>query len=338
MSSSRRVTVRRLLSCQATTARRTGERNVQIGIGLPNPVLEVPGQLPVAWARRAEERGFSSLATIDRIAYPSYDSLTVLAAAAAVTERIGLVTNILLGPAYTPVLLAKVTASIDQLSGGRFTLGARGGWPARRLPGGRPVLRRPGPAVRRRPGAAAPGLGGRAGGRQPVPGGPADHPGPHPAADRRAAAAGRRRGRPAGTPASPSGAPRRRWPPAPSVRSRKGWEQAGGTGQPRVLALAYFSLGEEHTAESLHNLRSYYGFLGDWAERDRRRRVPHPGGGQGDGRRLRGAGRGRADLRPHRGRPGPGRPARRRGPGGSMTDGAGTATASGGSTTCARCS
>jgi hypothetical protein len=47
---------------------------------------------------------------------------------------------------------------------------------------------------------------------------------------------------------------------------KAGWAQAGGTGQPRVLALAYFSLGEEHTAESLHNLRSYYGFLGDWAE------------------------------------------------------------------------
>jgi len=36
-------------------ARRTGERNVQIGIGLPNPVLEVPGQLPVAWARTVSE-------------------------------------------------------------------------------------------------------------------------------------------------------------------------------------------------------------------------------------------------------------------------------------------
>jgi hypothetical protein len=45
------------------------------------------------------------------------------------------------------------------------------------------------------------------------------------------------------------------------------WEQAGGTGPPpRVVALAYFSLGEEHTEESLHNLRTYYGFLGDWAE------------------------------------------------------------------------
>ena len=171
---------------------------MQIGIGLPNPVLEVPGHLPVAWARRAEERGFSSLATIDRIAYPSYDSLTTLAAAAAVTDRIGLVTNVLLGPAYNPVLLAKVTRQHRPALGRPPHPRPRGGWPARRLPGGRPVLRRPRPALRRRPGAAAPGLGGPAGGRQPAPGGPADHPGPHPAAGRRAAAAGGAAGGPLG--------------------------------------------------------------------------------------------------------------------------------------------
>ena len=83
----------------------------------------------------------------------------------------------------------------------------RGGWPPRRLPGGRPVLRRPGPAARRRPGAAAPGVGGPAGGRQPVPGGPADHPGPHPAADRRAVAAGRAAGGPLGRRLHPRGRP-----------------------------------------------------------------------------------------------------------------------------------
>ena len=56
-------------------------------------------------------------------------------------------------------------------------------------------------------------------------------------------------------------------PPAGAVQEfRKAWEAAGGTGQPRTVALSYFSLGEEHTAESLHNLRTYYGFLGDWAE------------------------------------------------------------------------
>jgi hypothetical protein len=44
------------------------------------------------------------------------------------------------------------------------------------------------------------------------------------------------------------------------------WEQAGGTGKPRVVVLSYFSLGEDHAEVSLANLRSYYGFLGDWAE------------------------------------------------------------------------
>jgi hypothetical protein len=44
------------------------------------------------------------------------------------------------------------------------------------------------------------------------------------------------------------------------------WERAGGQGQPRVVCLTYFSLGEEHTEESLRNLRTYYGFLGDFAE------------------------------------------------------------------------
>ena len=47
---------------------------------------------------------------------------------------------------------------------------------------------------------------------------------------------------------------------------RKAYEEAGGTRRPWVAALSYFSLGEEHTEESLRNLRSYYGFLGDWAE------------------------------------------------------------------------
>jgi len=96
---------------------------MKIGIGLPNPVPGVTGKTLIAWAGRAEERGFSSLATIDRVAFPTYESLVSLAAAAAATERIGLVTNILLAPTRSAVLLAKESASLDQLSGGRFTLG-----------------------------------------------------------------------------------------------------------------------------------------------------------------------------------------------------------------------
>ncbi|MGH7760752.1 MAG: LLM class flavin-dependent oxidoreductase [Candidatus Dormibacteraceae bacterium] len=74
-------------------------------------------------ARRAEARGFSSLATIGRIAYPSYDEIVTLSAAAGATERIGLMTNVLLGPAREPILLAGQAAALDQLSRGRFVLG-----------------------------------------------------------------------------------------------------------------------------------------------------------------------------------------------------------------------
>ena len=96
---------------------------MKIGIGIPNAVPGTSGGLLLDWARRAEDRGFSGLATIDRVIYPSYDSLAVLAAAAGATSRIELMTNILAAPVYPPVLLAKSTASIDQLSGGRLTLG-----------------------------------------------------------------------------------------------------------------------------------------------------------------------------------------------------------------------
>jgi alkanesulfonate monooxygenase SsuD/methylene tetrahydromethanopterin reductase-like flavin-dependent oxidoreductase (luciferase family) len=96
---------------------------VKIGIGIPNTVPGTAGRLLLDWARRAEERGFSGLATLDRVIYPSYDSLAVLAAAAGATSRIEMMTNILVAPVYPPVLLAKSAASIDQLSGGRLTLG-----------------------------------------------------------------------------------------------------------------------------------------------------------------------------------------------------------------------
>jgi alkanesulfonate monooxygenase SsuD/methylene tetrahydromethanopterin reductase-like flavin-dependent oxidoreductase (luciferase family) len=95
---------------------------LEIGIGLPNPVPGTNGRTLVEWARRAESVGFSSLATIDRIVYPSYDSLISLAAA-AVTERIGLISNILIAPLRDEVLLAKEAASVDRLSAGRLTLG-----------------------------------------------------------------------------------------------------------------------------------------------------------------------------------------------------------------------
>src|SRR5215470_15108621 len=97
---------------------------MDVGIGLPNAVPGTPGARLVEWARRADARGFSSLGTIDRVVYDNYEPLTALAAAAAVTERIGLCTSVLLGPLRTnPTELAKQSLSLNALSEGRFTLG-----------------------------------------------------------------------------------------------------------------------------------------------------------------------------------------------------------------------
>ena len=60
---------------------------MDIGTGLPN-TLEPAGTMMVDWARRAEERGFSTLSTIDRIVYPTYDSLTSLAVAARLADAV----------------------------------------------------------------------------------------------------------------------------------------------------------------------------------------------------------------------------------------------------------
>ncbi len=97
---------------------------MDVAIGLPNAVPGTSGEQLTEWARRAEARGFSSLGTIDRVAYGNYEPLVALAAAAAVTERIGLMTSVLLGPLRSnPVAVAKQTLSLQALSGGRFTLG-----------------------------------------------------------------------------------------------------------------------------------------------------------------------------------------------------------------------
>ncbi len=104
---------------------------MDVGIGLPNTIPGLDGRRLVDWAHTAEGRGFTTLGTIDRLVYPNYEPLITLAAAAAVTERLRLMTDILISPYRnnTP-LLAKQAASLDNISGGRLVLGLAGGWRA----------------------------------------------------------------------------------------------------------------------------------------------------------------------------------------------------------------
>jgi alkanesulfonate monooxygenase SsuD/methylene tetrahydromethanopterin reductase-like flavin-dependent oxidoreductase (luciferase family) len=241
---------------------------VKIGLGIPNAAPSTPGgRLLVEFARRAEALGFSSLGTIGRIAYPGYEELVTLAAAAGATERIGLFTDVLLGPTREPVLLAKQAATLDQVSDGRFVLGVgvgsrtddftvtgmpfedRGRRWDRALElmhaawRGEPV-----------PGSASPVCPRPVNGRS-VPmmfGG---------GSDRTVARLVRY-----GIGYTLGGGPADALPPL-IERVDAAWKAAGRSGRPEYRGLSYFALGEDTHPEAESNIRNYYGDSGDrvWA-------------------------------------------------------------------------
>jgi len=238
---------------------------VKIGLGLPNADKSLTrGRLLVDIARRAEALGFSTLATIGRVAYPNYEELVTLAAAAGATERIGLCTDILLAATREPVLLAKQAASLDQISGGRFVLGiGTGARPddfavtgtdfktrGRRLDAalelmhsawrGEPVSGATQPVTPRPINGTAVPL---------IFGGGAD------AVVRRVVKYGIGYTQGGGTPESLM---------AMMDRVNGAWKAAGRAGKPEFRALAYFAFGDEIHSEAESNLRDYYG---EWGPR-----------------------------------------------------------------------
>ncbi|EID14431.1 LLM class flavin-dependent oxidoreductase [Mycolicibacterium phlei] len=75
------------------------------------------------WARVIDEGPFSSLCWGERIAFDNPDSLTLLGALAAWTERVRLVTTVVVPQLHDPVMLAKALATGDMLCDGRLTVG-----------------------------------------------------------------------------------------------------------------------------------------------------------------------------------------------------------------------
>jgi alkanesulfonate monooxygenase SsuD/methylene tetrahydromethanopterin reductase-like flavin-dependent oxidoreductase (luciferase family) len=231
---------------------------VDVGIGLPNAVRGVDRRGTVEWARRAEAAGFSSLGTIDRLVFPSYESLISLAAAAAVTERIRVVTDILIAPLRTnTALFAKQTATLDHLSAGRLELGLAVG-------GREDDFEASGADF---------GSRGRAFDRQLeelgslwrgeiAPEGGRERPGlliggSAPPAFRRAArfADGWTQG--GGTPEAFAEG---------KAKLLEAWADAGRDGEPRTMALFYYALGDRAEEHAREDLLDYYAWLGEYAQ------------------------------------------------------------------------
>lgn len=113
--------------------------NLKVGIYLPSFGYSDDGidhaERLKTWCVRAEQLGFDSLWVTDHLLraknmyrYTWLEPLGVLALAAGLTSRVTLGPGVLLLPLRHPVLLAKEIASLQQMSGGRFILGAGTGW------------------------------------------------------------------------------------------------------------------------------------------------------------------------------------------------------------------
>jgi alkanesulfonate monooxygenase SsuD/methylene tetrahydromethanopterin reductase-like flavin-dependent oxidoreductase (luciferase family) len=237
---------------------------MDVGIGLPATIRGTERDQILEWARRAEARGFSSLGTIDRIVYDNYDPLIALAAAAAVTERIRLATTILIAPyRVNGALVAKQAASLDRLSGGRLVLGAAVGGREDDYEASGVDFHRRGALFEQmleqwrdvwegKSFGTAGAIGPRPARERPtlIVGGAAD------VAFDRAARYGDGWIMGGGSPEQfAQGA----------EKTRAAWQAAGRDGAPRLMALAYFALGDRAEEAANAYLRDYYAFIGEYA-------------------------------------------------------------------------
>jgi probable F420-dependent oxidoreductase len=111
-------------------------RPLRVGIQLPEVERVVRWPEYVAMARAAEDVGFDTLWLGDHLLYRYEDGTsrgpwevwTMLSALAASTSRIKLGPLVAATAFHAPAMLAKLAATVDEVSGGRLILGLGAGW------------------------------------------------------------------------------------------------------------------------------------------------------------------------------------------------------------------
>ncbi len=108
---------------------------MKIGVQLPEIEYEASWKEVAAMARLAEEVGLDSIWLGDHLLYDlpggrkgPWEAWSMLAALAAVTERVELGPLVAALPFHNPAVLAKKAATVDEISGGRLILGVGAGW------------------------------------------------------------------------------------------------------------------------------------------------------------------------------------------------------------------
>jgi alkanesulfonate monooxygenase SsuD/methylene tetrahydromethanopterin reductase-like flavin-dependent oxidoreductase (luciferase family) len=230
---------------------------MRTGIGLPAAVPGVDATVIGPWAAASERAGFASLGVIDRLVYDNLDPLVALAAAAVHTERVEMLTTVL-NVVYSrnPIVLAKQIASVDQLSGGRLTVGlALGGWPEDYAVSDVPLATRGATFDATLAAMLRVWSGVVSGASGPIPALPTGRPrmligGLVPASFARVAAHADGWVAPSfGMSALTEG----------RTSARRAWREAGRQGQPRIVVERYFSLGDRADEIADHYLMHYYG-------------------------------------------------------------------------------
>lgn len=240
---------------------------MKIGIGLPAWMPQASGSLIMSWAREADAGPFSSLGLIDRVTYANYEPLIALAAAAGATQRIRLVTTVLLAPLRQTALLAKQSASLDALCGGRLTLGLGIGARESDFTATASAFHNRGKRFNEQLELMERIWSGQAMSDEvgPIGPSPAQPGGPEVLLGGYSPAAVKRLGRWGNGFMAGGG--------DPNLANRffrlteETWQEAGRPGKPRLVACGYFALGENAAERGGATIQNYYAFDPERAER-----------------------------------------------------------------------